>query len=83
MSIALACSTSLGTPIASSFRNYWALRRYRPNNDVPLATVKQSPVLQREGFTENAFEKNGEHVPTMEGKLSTLRFLLLCLRFHD
>ncbi|KAF7793727.1 hypothetical protein EIP86_004843 [Pleurotus ostreatoroseus] len=38
----------------------------RPNNDVRLATIKESPVLQREGFTENAFEKGEHHVPTME-----------------
>lgn len=40
-----------------------------PHNDVPLATVKESPVLQREGATENSFEKSGNPVPTMEGKL--------------
>ncbi|KAI0790038.1 Clavaminate synthase-like protein [Abortiporus biennis] len=38
----------------------------RPNNDVPLATVKESPVLQREGYTQNSFEKSGNPVPTME-----------------
>ncbi|CAL1717374.1 unnamed protein product [Somion occarium] len=38
----------------------------RPNNDVPLATVKESPVLQREGYTQNNFEKTGNPVPTME-----------------
>ncbi|KAJ3557669.1 hypothetical protein NM688_g1350 [Phlebia brevispora] len=41
----------------------------RPNNDVVLATARESPVLQREGFTQNAFEKGGYHVPTMEGKM--------------
>ena len=39
----------------------------RPNNDVKLATVKESPVLQRLGFTQNEFEKNGHEVPSMEG----------------
>ncbi|CAL1698193.1 unnamed protein product [Somion occarium] len=38
----------------------------RPNNDVPLVTVKESPVLQREGYTQNNFEKTGNPVPTME-----------------
>ncbi|KAI0325729.1 Clavaminate synthase-like protein [Cubamyces sp. BRFM 1775] len=37
----------------------------RPHNDVKLATV-QSPVLQREGYTQNEFEKSGNPVPTME-----------------
>ncbi|KAI0649535.1 Clavaminate synthase-like protein [Trametes meyenii] len=37
----------------------------RPHNDVKLATVK-SPVLEREGFTQNDFEKSGNPVPTME-----------------
>ena len=39
----------------------------RPHNDVKLATV-QSPVLQREGYTQNEFEKSGNPVPTMEGE---------------
>ena len=39
----------------------------RPNNDVPLATIKESPVLEREGYTANTFEKGGNLVPTMEG----------------
>ncbi len=39
----------------------------RPHNDVVLATLKESPVLQREGYTENEFEKSGNKVPTMEG----------------
>ncbi|EIM85375.1 Clavaminate synthase-like protein [Stereum hirsutum FP-91666 SS1] len=37
----------------------------RPHNDVPLATVK-SPLLEREGYTQNEFEKTGNPVPTME-----------------
>lgn len=36
-----------------------------PHNNVPLATV-DSPVLKREGFTQNSFEKTGNPVPTME-----------------
>lgn len=39
---------------------------YSPHNDVPLATVK-SPLLEREGYTQNEFEKTGNAVPTMEG----------------
>ncbi|KAI0791038.1 Clavaminate synthase-like protein [Abortiporus biennis] len=38
----------------------------RPHNDVVLNTVKESPVLQREGYTQNQFEKIGQKVPTME-----------------
>lgn len=38
-----------------------------PHNDVPLATV-DSPLLQREGATQNNFEKTGNPVPTMEGQ---------------
>lgn len=38
----------------------------RPNNNVRLATVQDSPVLQREGYTQNDFEKSGNPVPTME-----------------
>ncbi|KAF9015818.1 Clavaminate synthase-like protein [Hymenopellis radicata] len=38
----------------------------RPHNDVVLSTVKESPVLQREGYTQNEFEKSGNKVPTME-----------------
>ncbi|KZT02258.1 Clavaminate synthase-like protein [Laetiporus sulphureus 93-53] len=38
----------------------------RPNNDVVLSTIKESPVLQREGYTQNDFEKSGNPVPTME-----------------
>lgn len=39
---------------------------FSPNNDVVLATIKDSPVLQREGYTQNEFEKSGNPVPTME-----------------
>jgi len=38
----------------------------RPQNDVKLATAKESPVLQREGYTQNDFEQSGNPVPTME-----------------
>jgi len=38
----------------------------RPNNDVVLSTIKDSPVLQREGFTQNDFERSENPVPTME-----------------
>lgn len=40
---------------------------FRPHNDVKLATLKESPLLQREGFTENQLEKEGKPVPTTEG----------------
>ena len=33
-----------------------------------LRTVTESPVLQREGYTQNEFEKSGNTVPTMEGE---------------
>ncbi|WVQ95241.1 hypothetical protein IAU59_002336 [Kwoniella sp. CBS 9459] len=36
----------------------------RPSNDLPLATI-DSPLLKREGFTQNEFEKGGHKVPTM------------------
>ncbi|KAI0301692.1 Clavaminate synthase-like protein [Multifurca ochricompacta] len=38
----------------------------RPHNDVVLKTVAESPVLQREGFTQNEFEKSGNPTPTVE-----------------
>ncbi|KAL1717212.1 hypothetical protein EV715DRAFT_254130 [Schizophyllum commune] len=38
----------------------------RPHNDVVLKTITESPVLQREGYTQNDFEKTGNPVPTME-----------------
>nr|GAT51606.1 flavonol synthase [Mycena chlorophos] len=37
----------------------------RPHNDVTLATIQDSPVLQREGFTKNQFEESGNPVPSM------------------
>ncbi|KAJ7634678.1 Clavaminate synthase-like protein [Roridomyces roridus] len=37
----------------------------RPHNDVKLDTIK-SPLLEREGYTENEFESGGNPVPTME-----------------
>jgi isopenicillin N synthase-like dioxygenase len=39
----------------------------RPHNDLKLATVTDSPVLRREGLTQNQFEVTGNPVPTMEG----------------
>nr|XP_031863873.1 uncharacterized protein CI109_000516 [Kwoniella shandongensis]KAA5530945.1 hypothetical protein CI109_000516 [Kwoniella shandongensis] len=36
----------------------------RPQNDLPLATV-DSPLLKREGFSQNEFEQGGHKVPTM------------------
>ncbi|KAF8825410.1 Clavaminate synthase-like protein [Lentinula edodes] len=38
----------------------------RPHSDVPLATIQESPVLKREGFTKNEFEISENPVPTME-----------------
>ncbi|ETW80151.1 hypothetical protein HETIRDRAFT_103344 [Heterobasidion irregulare TC 32-1] len=38
----------------------------RPHNDVVLRTANESPVLQRAGYTQNSFEKSGNHVPTSE-----------------
>jgi isopenicillin N synthase-like dioxygenase len=38
-----------------------------PHNDVKLATIQDSPVLQREGYIKNPFEASGNPVPTMEG----------------
>jgi isopenicillin N synthase-like dioxygenase len=38
----------------------------RPHNDIPLATIQESPVLQREGYTQNEFESTNNPVPTME-----------------
>lgn len=39
----------------------------RPQNDLVLSTV-DSPLLKREGFTQNEFEKGGHRVPNMGGK---------------
>jgi hypothetical protein len=49
---------------------------YSPHNDVVLNTVKESPVLQREGFTQNEFERSGNPVPTVEGESGTLTYYL-------
>ncbi|KAI0029137.1 Clavaminate synthase-like protein [Vararia minispora EC-137] len=38
----------------------------RPHNDVLLRTASESPVLQREGYTQNQFERSGNPVPTAE-----------------
>lgn len=43
----------------------------RPQNDLRLNTI-QSPVLRREGYTENEFERGGHPVPTMGGGLLRL-----------
>ncbi|KAH9014763.1 Clavaminate synthase-like protein [Lactarius pseudohatsudake] len=39
---------------------------HSPHNDVVMNTAKDSPVLQREGFTQNEFEQSGNPVPTVE-----------------
>lgn len=39
------------------------------NSDVKLSTIAVSPVLEREGYTQNEFEKSGNAVPTMEGAI--------------
>jgi hypothetical protein len=39
----------------------------RPNNDLPLKTI-DSPVLKREGYTQNELEATGNRVPTMGGE---------------
>ena len=44
----------------------------RPHNDVVLKTITESPVLQREGYLQNDFEKTGNPVPTMERPYPTL-----------
>jgi isopenicillin N synthase-like dioxygenase len=41
----------------------------RPENSLRLNTV-DSPVLKREGFTQNEFEAGGHPVPTMGGESS-------------
>lgn len=79
MLIASVCSTSLG----ESHHQYSPVYHtsdmtYSPHNDVPLATVKESPVLQREGYTQNTFEKTGNPVPTTEGEY-TKKGLRLCV----
>lgn len=43
----------------------------RPQNDLVLRTV-DSPVLRREGYTQNEFEAGGHAVPTM-GEFTTLK----------
>ena len=44
----------------------------RPRNDLNLFTIIESPVLLRNGFTQNQFETSGNPVPTMEGVGSKL-----------
>lgn len=41
----------------------------RPQNDLVLSTV-DSPLLKREGYTQNEFERGGHKVPTMGGTLT-------------
>ncbi|KXJ87581.1 2OG-Fe(II) oxygenase [Microdochium bolleyi] len=43
----------------------------RPQNDLELKTV-DSPVLKREGYTQNEFERGGHRVPTM-GEFTKLK----------
>lgn len=43
----------------------------RPQNDLVLNTI-DSPVLKREGYIQNEFEKEGHRVPTM-GEFTTLK----------
>ncbi|KAI9151384.1 putative 2OG-Fe(II)oxygenase superfamily protein [Paramyrothecium foliicola] len=43
----------------------------RPQNDLVLNTI-DSPVLKREGFTQNEFEAGGHRVPSM-GEFTTLK----------
>ncbi len=56
-----------------------------PHNDVVLNTAKVSPVLQREGFTQNEFERSGNPVPTVEGESNqslttlTVSYILLII----
>lgn len=57
------------------------LCKISPHNDIPLATVKESPVLQREGYTQNTFERTGNPVPTMEGKVGSLCIIRTILTF--
>ncbi|KAJ6621550.1 hypothetical protein B0H10DRAFT_2215191 [Mycena sp. CBHHK59/15] len=45
---------------------YVAEGAHRPHNDVKLATIQDSPVLQREAYTKNPFEASGNPIPTME-----------------
>ena len=42
----------------------------RPHNDLKLSAITESPVLKREGFTQNQFDATGNPVPTMEGMRS-------------
>ena len=43
----------------------------RPQNDLVLNTI-DSPVLERQGFTQNEFEQGGHPVPTM-GEFTKLK----------
>lgn len=59
----------------SNFDRLGLLYFNRPQNDLKLATI-DSPVLKREGFTQNEFEKGGHPVPTMGGEFSASPFLI-------
>jgi hypothetical protein len=43
----------------------------RPQNDLVLRTI-DSPLLRREGFTQNEFEAGGHRIPTM-GEFTRLK----------
>jgi hypothetical protein len=44
----------------------WKWYYNSPANDLVLNTIKESPVLQREGYTQNTFEEGGHPVPRMD-----------------
>lgn len=56
---------------------------FRPHNNVKLATLRESPVLQRDGFTENRFEKEEETVPTMEGTCCFVLHVMLFMHASE
>lgn len=59
----------------SNFDRLGLLYFNRPQNDLKLATI-DSPVLKREGYTQNEFEKGGHPVPTMGGESLSTDMLL-------
>ena len=61
----------------SNFDRLGLLYFNRPRNELPLATI-DSPVLKREGYTQNEFEKGGHPVPTMGGESYFHPWLLTC-----
>ncbi|KAK7040661.1 hypothetical protein VNI00_009567 [Paramarasmius palmivorus] len=68
MLIGLGYYTFLGLSVLlfSETWRLWLWPGNRPHNDVQLSTIKESPVLQREGYTQNQFESTNNPVPTME-----------------